>query len=604
MKKILLLSVIILFSSITYSQSPYSFNYQGLARNAEGEALRSQEISLRIGIVSNSPSGNLLYQEVHDVVTSEFGVFSLQIGEGQIITGDIMDIDWGGSTMFIKTEIDPSGGSNFIDLGTSQMHSVPYALFAAETGGSSDDADADPENELQSLSFSGSQLSLSQGNTVDVSSLIDDADADPNNEIQSLEVNSTFLAISGSNGVDLSFLIDDEDANPINEIQALGLSNTFLGLSGSNAVDLSFLIDDADADPQNEIQSLQLNNSSLSLSSSNAVDLSSLIDDADADPQNEIQSLSIDGNTLSLSGGNSVDLPEGQSPWSESPGGISYDGPTILFAEGNAPSILFSKFSNGGGAVDVYGESSAKVELLTTVDDAGLGRFYGGNNNLNVLISSIATDANKAWIGHYDELGGLKGASFVAASGRGGAFYHGPNGNSNIDLTAVGSNINHGFLSIKDENGDTQAGIYVDDAGNGRVFADFVDTFVDNPTKSSGQVRYSMIQGPEAAAYLRGTAMLIDGKAGVNFPAHFEALIEEGTMTVMITPLSSKSKGIAVVKKGKQGFHVEELLEGAGNYQFDWEVKAERYRERSLKALEPQGIPTADASPHSSNRKN
>ena len=77
------------------------------------------------------------------------------------------------------------------------------------------------------------------------------------------------------------------------------------------------------------------------------------------------------------------------------------------------------------------------------------------------------------------------------------------------------------------------------------------------------------MQGVEAGIYLRGTASLVNGKTSIIFPDYFQALISDQKITVMITPLSAASKGIAVIKKTVTGFEAQELLEGKGNYDFD-----------------------------------
>lgn len=554
--RILYLSFLfLLVASLSYSQAPFSFNFQGLARDAAGDPISDQEISLLISLISGFENGQIEFQEEHIVRTDDYGVFAIQIGTGDLLLGNLRNIDWGDDTYFIRTEMDPEGGEDYINLGTSRLNSVPYALFAAEAGNAASgggDDDGDPTNELQALSISGKSLTISQGNTVDLSGVSNDADADPQNELQ-----------------------------------LLGLSGNTLSLSNGNSV---VLPDGGGNNTDNQI--LSFSNNSLSISGGNSVNLSSLINDADADPGNELQVLSLNGNTLSLSNGNAVNLGTSSSPWSAIQDGIAYDGGNISHLnDDGSRAIRLRRRDNGRGIIEVFGENARKIDLNTTVDNAGLVRFFGTNGNLNILLSSIAADGDKAWIGLYDENGALRGASFVASSGRGGSFYNGPNGNGNIDLTALGANTNHGFILVRDEEGKSQAGMYVDESGNGRLFADFVDNFVENPTKSSEYIRYSMIQGPESAAYLRGTGQLQRGQAKIRFPAHFQALIDEHSLTVMITPLSAKSKGIAVVEKGKEGFKVQELLDGLGDYKFDWEVKGVRVLDQSLKSGSSNSYP-------------
>ena len=97
-----------------------------------------------------------------------------------------------------------------------------------------------------------------------------------------------------------------------------------------------------------------------------------------------------------------------------------------------------------------------------------------------------------------------------------------------------------------------------------------------HPSKPDKEIWYACIEGPEGAAYTRGTANLVNGEVEVVFPDHFMEVINPQTMTVNLTPLSAESKGLAVVEKTATGFKVKELAQGTGNYGFDWEVKAVR----------------------------
>jgi hypothetical protein len=87
--------------------------------------------------------------------------------------------------------------------------------------------------------------------------------------------------------------------------------------------------------------------------------------------------------------------------------------------------------------------------------------------------------------------------------------------------------------------------------------------------------------------YVRGTARLVNGRARIELPDHFRKLADEQGMTVQLTPLSPDSKGLCVVRKGLDGIEVAELLNGRGNYEFDWEVKAVRKEHRDFQVYRP-----------------
>jgi hypothetical protein len=137
MKKIILLiTVVFALTAAGYSQAPGFFNYQGVARNSVGNVLKDQTIALRLTIRNGAANGPTVYQETRTVNTNPFGLFNVQIGSAGAtnITGTIPTVNWGVSTKFIEVEIDPAGGSTFINIGTAQLASVPYSLFATASG--------------------------------------------------------------------------------------------------------------------------------------------------------------------------------------------------------------------------------------------------------------------------------------------------------------------------------------------------------------------------------------------------------------------------------------------------------------------------------------
>ncbi|GIV10454.1 MAG: hypothetical protein KatS3mg019_2545 [Fimbriimonadales bacterium] len=162
----------------------------------------------------------------------------------------------------------------------------------------------------------------------------------------------------------------------------------------------------------------------------------------------------------------------------------------------------------------------------------------------------------------------------------------GANGNNNVLLAYTG-NSNHGVVNVCDANGNGQAGMYVADNGNGVVWGDSKNFRVPDPEDATRDIWYGCIEGPELAMYVRGTARLVNGRARIELPDHFRKLADEQGMTVQLTPLSPDSKGLCVVRKGLDGIEVAELLNGRGNYEFDWEVKAVRKEHRDFRVYRP-----------------
>lgn len=133
MKILLCCSLIICFAFVQ-AQSPHSFKYQAVLRDNGGLPLIEKNITVKINILQGSLTGLSAYSEVHQAKTSPVGVVNLEIGKGTQNTGNFTTISWGTNTHFVKIEIDPMGGSNFEQVGTSQLMSVPYALYSEKSG--------------------------------------------------------------------------------------------------------------------------------------------------------------------------------------------------------------------------------------------------------------------------------------------------------------------------------------------------------------------------------------------------------------------------------------------------------------------------------------
>lgn len=130
MKLILIIALTIATILTTFAQSPQLVNYQGVARDLSGSPLVNQNISLRISILSSSIGGNIVYSEIHSITTNNLGLFSVQIGGGTVQSGLFSSINWGGNSHYLQLEMDENGGISYSLVGTSQMLSVPYALYA------------------------------------------------------------------------------------------------------------------------------------------------------------------------------------------------------------------------------------------------------------------------------------------------------------------------------------------------------------------------------------------------------------------------------------------------------------------------------------------
>jgi len=127
MKKLILFSLTILLSSILFAQAPQLLSYQAVARNGAA-VLAGQSVGLQFTIRDVNTSGNIVYQETQTLQTNAHGLFTHNIGSGTVVNGTFATIDWNNGKKYLQVEIDPTGGTNYQSLGTTQLVSVPYAL--------------------------------------------------------------------------------------------------------------------------------------------------------------------------------------------------------------------------------------------------------------------------------------------------------------------------------------------------------------------------------------------------------------------------------------------------------------------------------------------
>ncbi len=134
MKKLVLSLVAIATISLSsFGQAPEGFKYQAVVRDAGNTILNNQAVGMQIEILQGGISGTPVYTESFTPTTNTYGLVNLEIGTGTT-SDDFTIIDWANDTYFIRTSIDVTGGSSYSVMGTSQLMSVPYALYAKTSG--------------------------------------------------------------------------------------------------------------------------------------------------------------------------------------------------------------------------------------------------------------------------------------------------------------------------------------------------------------------------------------------------------------------------------------------------------------------------------------
>lgn len=129
MKKLLSIALFAI-CSFTFAQAPQKMSYQAVIRNASNNLIVSSTVGMRISILQGSAVGTAVYVETQTPLTNANGLVSLEVGTGVPVSGAFATINWAAGPYFIKTETDPTGGTSYSIFGTSQLNSVPYALYS------------------------------------------------------------------------------------------------------------------------------------------------------------------------------------------------------------------------------------------------------------------------------------------------------------------------------------------------------------------------------------------------------------------------------------------------------------------------------------------
>ena len=119
-----------MFSTMCIAQAPHTFSYQTVIRDVNWGIMPDRDVSVLIRILEDSSFGSVVYSEEHFVETSPIGLVNLEIGGGENCSGSFEDIDWGNHSYFLEVSVDINAGNNYLLMGSTQLKSVPYALFA------------------------------------------------------------------------------------------------------------------------------------------------------------------------------------------------------------------------------------------------------------------------------------------------------------------------------------------------------------------------------------------------------------------------------------------------------------------------------------------
>ena len=131
---LLLLLLNLLLTAAAYAQAPQGFNYQATVRNSSGALMVSQNVTFKFNIIKDAPTSVPVFSETHYAPTDDLGAVNLFIGKGTPTIGTFESVDWGNGNYYLGIELNT--GSGYVAMGTTQLLSVPFALYANSAGAS------------------------------------------------------------------------------------------------------------------------------------------------------------------------------------------------------------------------------------------------------------------------------------------------------------------------------------------------------------------------------------------------------------------------------------------------------------------------------------
>ncbi|MEY4903196.1 MAG: hypothetical protein RLZZ292_1011 [Bacteroidota bacterium] len=299
MKNLILSLLALCLSIAAFAQAPQSICYQAVAVDKSGTAIKDGKIELILTVLKgNATSGQVIYSEKHPQVTTDtYGLFTVQAGLGQATLGKFSDIDWGNGDFFLRVEMGLNGSpAQFI--GSSQLLSVPYALYSQNSKRSATSAYADSAKVAKTAIIAQmAEMSMN------------DKDTDPTNEIQKLAFDPATGTIKLTDSKDPAGTAEIKISIPTSSLPKMVYDSVKHELkmvanndpAGSNPVK----INDKDTDPTNELQKLVFDpvNNTIKLDPPAPGGGTPIkIDDSST---NELQSLTIDqSGAIGLTGSN------------------------------------------------------------------------------------------------------------------------------------------------------------------------------------------------------------------------------------------------------------------------------------------------------------
>jgi hypothetical protein len=266
LKPILFFTLYLIIDYQAVAQSPESMNYQAVIRDGSGNVLSSQAVGLQIKILQSSSTGIAVYQETFSPTTNAYGSIAIQIGSGTVVSGTFSSIDWGVNSYFVETAVDIDGtanGTSYVVISTTQLMSVPYALYAKSS---------DAWNSNANTNFTNKKVSVGHTNETYPLSVKSFIDGSITRGIDILRTDNSGYNI----GVPMSFSMLNSNNQPFEFGKVLGRTES--NTAGSEVGGLSFHVADGTNWGQNyEQERMRVDNEMITVNAKNTAGSDAII---------------------------------------------------------------------------------------------------------------------------------------------------------------------------------------------------------------------------------------------------------------------------------------------------------------------------------------
>ncbi|MFZ4413647.1 MAG: hypothetical protein ACOYOV_11225 [Bacteroidales bacterium] len=372
--------LVFLFFALNTNAQVNGINYQAVAvdengkeiagMDIQGNIIPNKTISVRFSILSGSATGAVLYQETHTTNTDSHGMFNLVIGQGSInntgLFNNILDIDWSTTDQWLKVEIDFKGADTYKLMGVQKLLSVPYAYYALNVKNVLGDNDKDSTNELQTISKSGNTVTLNKNG-----GSFTDSDS------QQLSIAGNNLSITNGNTIQLPNDLDN-DKDSLNEIQTISKTGNIITLNKNGGT-----VTDSD----NQNLSVTSAGTQRTFNITNGTGITIDVADKDNDSTNELQTLSYANDTLKISKGNSIVFPASSSFDYKFPDGFNNITPITMDT-----SVYYIPSNKNLYITNIYGDMTVSINNKVILHTGGNASNYVRNDD--IIIYPIIAGGN------------------------------------------------------------------------------------------------------------------------------------------------------------------------------------------------------------------